>query len=103
MTWTPPIRNDSAPLRARLPEAGWRAGMIVIAERHRLDTSELEPYQRGETIVWRAGERVIKLTHPDFAFQIAAELSCLQSLTDGYRSTYRESSHTVSSRGTRTS
>jgi hygromycin-B 7''-O-kinase len=80
MSFTPPSGSDHLPLRARLPEAGWREAALEIAGRHGLDTRVLQPFERGETIVWRVGEHVVKLTHPDCAFQIAAELACLGAL-----------------------
>jgi hygromycin-B 7''-O-kinase len=48
--------------------------------KHGLATSELEPYARGETVVWRAGEHVVKLTAPDCHYQIEAEVGCLSAV-----------------------
>lgn len=79
MHWTPPIVRPGLGLRAHLPEAGWRDAVVQIAERHGLGRRKLEPYPRGETIVWRADEHVIKLTAPRCAYQIEAEVACLQA------------------------
>jgi hygromycin-B 7''-O-kinase len=67
-------------LRARLPQAGWQAAVELIARRHGLWPCELVPYELGETIVWRAGNHVVKLTIPQCQYQIDAEVGCLGAL-----------------------
>ena len=62
---------------SRRAESGWRAAIEQIAKEHDLLPCELEPYAKGETIVWRAGQYVIKLTIPHCAYQIEAEVGCL--------------------------
>jgi hygromycin-B 7''-O-kinase len=54
--------------------------MTHIAKAHGLWPCELVPYQRGEAIVWSAGDRVIKLTVPECLDQIDAEASCLAAV-----------------------
>ena len=58
-----------------------------IAEKHALLPCELEPYVMGETIVWRAGKQVIKLTTSECAFQIEAEVGCLSAVQGKLRLT----------------
>jgi hygromycin-B 7''-O-kinase len=77
MRWSPPTLHHDRPLRDEAPESVWRFAMTHIANQHDLPTSELEPYAMGETVVWRAGEHVIKLTTPACRYQIDAEVSCL--------------------------
>lgn len=50
MSWRPPDTNQGIPLRERLPEAGWRAAIVEIAEAQGLGARELEPYARGERL-----------------------------------------------------
>ncbi|HET9953130.1 MAG TPA: hypothetical protein VFQ61_01430 [Polyangiaceae bacterium] len=72
MPWQPPVWNNALPLRRQLPEGDWRVAIEEIVAKHGLAPCELEPYARGETIVWRAGHHVVKMTAPQFAYQIAA-------------------------------
>ena len=67
-------------MREHLTEDGWRVAVTEIARAHGLWPCELEPYVKGETIVWRAGEHVIKLTLPACQYQIDAEVGCLTAL-----------------------
>jgi hypothetical protein len=58
MPWTPPTPpalSGEVPLRARLAEDAWRVAIQEIAQKHGLWSCALEPYERGETIVWRVG------------------------------------------------
>ena len=77
MRWSPPTLHHDRPLREEAPESVWRFAMTHIAGRHGLWPCELEPYARGETVVWSAGEHVIKLTTPPCQYQIDAEVGCL--------------------------
>lgn len=79
MVWTPPPLDNSLTLRRHLPDDGWRIAIEHIARRHGLVPCEFEPYAMGESIVWRAGEYVIKLTIPQCAYQIVAEVDCLEA------------------------
>jgi len=79
VSWLPPPADDPAvPLRQR-NAPGWRIPIELIARKHGLFPCDLEPYEKGETIVWRAGDHVIKLTLPQCAYQIEAEVGCLQA------------------------
>jgi hygromycin-B 7''-O-kinase len=80
MTWVPPVRQEGVPLRAHGSHDDWRVPIELIARKHGLLPCELEPYARGETIVWRAGSHVIKLTIPECSYQIVAEVGCLGAL-----------------------
>jgi hygromycin-B 7''-O-kinase len=80
MPWMPPAMSGEVPLRARLAENAWRVAIQEIAQKHGLWPCALEPYDRGETIVWRAGEHVIKVTIPQCSYQIEAEVGCLTAL-----------------------
>ncbi len=77
MRWSPPTLHHDRPLRDEAPENVWRFAMTHIAKQHDLWPCELEPYERGETVVWSAGEHVIKLTTPTCQYQIDAEVGCL--------------------------
>jgi len=80
MPWTPPSRTPNISARRQLPETDWRLVVAEIAERHDLGISDLHPYTLGEAVVWRAGEHVIKLTLPECAYQIDAEIGCLRAV-----------------------
>jgi hygromycin-B 7''-O-kinase len=80
VNWSPPTLHHDRPLREEVPEDVWRFAMTHIAKAHELWPCELEPYARGETIVWSAGERVIKLTIPACRYQIDAEVACLAAV-----------------------
>jgi len=80
MTWVPPLRKADVPLRAHGSSDDWREPIEIIARKHGLWPCELEPFERGETIVWRAGNHVIKLTIPECQYQIDAEVGCLGGL-----------------------
>lgn len=82
MPWKPPKTNPNVPLRKHLTEEGWRVAIAQIAQKHSLLPCELSPCASGETIVWRAGEYVIKLTTPECTYQIDAEVGCLRA-TEG--------------------
>jgi hygromycin-B 7''-O-kinase len=77
MRWSPPTLQHDRPLRDEAPESVWRFAMTHIAKQHELWPCELEPYTRGETVVYSAGEYVIKLTVPSCRYQIDSEVSCL--------------------------
>jgi len=77
LSWTPPANDRRVPFRQRATAGEWRAAIELVARRHGLFPCELEPYEKGETVVWRAGEHVIKLTSPECAYQIEAEVGCL--------------------------
>jgi hygromycin-B 7''-O-kinase len=80
MTWVPPVKRGDVPLRAHGSQDDWREPIEIIARQHGLWPCELTPFERGETIVWRAGEHVIKLTIPECKYQIEAEVGCLGAL-----------------------
>lgn len=77
MPWQPPTLVPDVPLRQLLSQEAWATPIELIARRHGLWPCELAPYERGETIVWRAGSHVIKLTLPQCQYQIDAEVGCL--------------------------
>ena len=85
--WQPPPDDPRLSLRQRNSEAGWRAAIACICERHGLDAHVLSPFAQGETIVWQAGGHVLKLTAPACAYQIEAEVGGLGAAHEKLRVT----------------
>lgn len=78
MIWTPPVYDPSRELRDTLPADAWRVPVELIARRHGLASDSLFPFPTGSDIVWSAGDRVIKLTAPKWATEIASEAAGLR-------------------------
>jgi len=80
MSFVPPAPVPGLAPRRYLPESEFRGAVAEIAARHGLFPCELEPYAKGESVVWRAGDHVIKVTVPACSYQIDAEVGCLSAV-----------------------
>jgi hygromycin-B 7''-O-kinase len=78
--WVPPELVPGKALRSLEPVGGWRTAIEHIARRHGHESADASAYERGETIVWRVGDHVVKLTKPACEYQIVAEVGCLTAV-----------------------
>jgi len=60
----------------------WRPAIEVICRRHKITIDRLERAELGTHIVFKTGNRVVKLFSPFWKEQYAVEVACLKNLTD---------------------
>ncbi len=75
------VASDTS-IRSVLSPEQWAAVMLTIAQRHQLPNADATACARGSDVVYRLGTRaVVKLTSPEWAYQIDTEATFLQGVS----------------------